>query len=110
MPIYAPAFNTTSARAKKTAVESVNSPDVLERVEDLDVNTWELDHQDDGRHMGPMAEEFAAAFELGDGDDHIATVDADGVALAAIQGLADRLDDENERLRNELSEKDNRID
>jgi archaellum component FlaC len=98
MPMYAPSFNTTSARAKKTAVESVNAPDVLERVEDLDVNTWELDHQDDGRHMGPMAGEFADAFELGDDNEHIATVDADGVALAAIQGLATRLNEKDERI------------
>ena len=40
------------------------------------------------RYIGPMAQDFAAAFDLGGGDDkHIATIDADGVALAAIQAL-----------------------
>lgn len=39
------------------------------------------------RHIGPMAQDFHAAFEVGEDDEHIATVDADGVALAAIQGL-----------------------
>jgi hypothetical protein len=34
-----------------------------------------------------MAQDFHAAFQVGDDDKHIATVDADGVALAAIQGL-----------------------
>ena len=38
-----------------------------------------------------MAEDFAAAFGLGHDDAYIATVDADGVALAAIQGLQKRL-------------------
>jgi regulator of replication initiation timing len=37
--------------------------------------------------MGPTAQEFYAAFGLGEDDKHITTVDADGVALAAIQGL-----------------------
>jgi hypothetical protein len=40
------------------------------------------------RHIGPMAQDFHAAFGLdGTDDKHIATVDADGAALAAIQGL-----------------------
>ena len=44
---------------------------------------------DDGavRHIGPVAQDFRAAFDLGADDKTIATVDADGVALAAIQGL-----------------------
>jgi len=37
--------------------------------------------------MGPVAQDFRAAFGLGEDDKHIATVDADGVALAAIQAL-----------------------
>ena len=37
-----------------------------------------------------MAQDFHAAFGLGTDDKHIATVDADGVALAAIQGLNEK--------------------
>ena len=37
--------------------------------------------------MGPAAQEFRAASGLGEDDKHIATVDADGVALAAIQAV-----------------------
>jgi len=70
---------------------------VLDGVESLPVETWRFDHQDDGRHMGPMAEAFHAAFGLGD-DETIATVDADGVALAAIKGLGERLDERDERI------------
>jgi hypothetical protein len=39
------------------------------------------------RHLGPMAQDFAAAFGLGQDDRHIFPLDAAGVALAAIQGL-----------------------
>lgn len=39
------------------------------------------------RHMGPMAQDFREAFGLGEDEKHISTVDAQGVALAAIQAL-----------------------
>jgi hypothetical protein len=41
----------------------------------------------DIEHLGPMAQDFMAAFGLGDNDKAIGFQDADGVALAAIQGL-----------------------
>ena len=97
MPIYAPSFNTTSARAQKTAIDPVSPPEVLERVEALDVSTWEFTETDDSRHIGPMAEDFAEQFALGD-DEHIATVDADGVAFAAIQALAAENDEKDDRI------------
>ena len=42
---------------------------------------------DDTRHLGPMAQDFQDAFAVGRDDKHISTVDLDGVALAATQGL-----------------------
>ena len=92
MPMYAPAFNTTSARSAKTAVESVDPQTVLAGVEQLAITTWEFADTDGGRHIGPMAAEFRTVFEVGDDDESIATVDADGVALAAIQALSRKLD------------------
>ncbi len=103
-PFYAPEFNTTSARAAKTSIQPVDPQGVLEEVESIPIHTWEFDDRDAGRHMGPMAGDFAERFELGTQDDSIATVDADGVAFAAIQGLATRLRRENESLREELAQ------
>jgi hypothetical protein len=40
-----------------------------------------------------MAQDFYAAFGLGMDDKHISMVDADGVALAAIQGLNHKLEE-----------------
>ena len=48
--------------------------------------------------MGPSAQDFRAAFGLGHSDRMISTVDADGVALAAIQGLNRKLEREVESL------------
>jgi flagellar biosynthesis/type III secretory pathway protein FliH len=42
--------------------------------------------------MGPTAQDFQAAFGLGSDEQCIGTVDADGVALAAIQGLNEKVE------------------
>lgn len=44
-----------------------------------------------------MAQDFMAAFGLGGSDEGIGTVDADGVALAAIQGLNTKLEQKEAR-------------
>lgn len=59
--------------------------------------------------MGPMAEDFADAFGLGTVDEHIANVDADGVALAAIQGLAGRFEEATTDLRARIEARDERV-
>jgi trimeric autotransporter adhesin len=38
-------------------------------------------------HVGPTAQDFYAAFGLGDSDRRISTIDAEGIALAAIKAL-----------------------
>jgi hypothetical protein len=61
---------------------------VLEQLARLPLSTWRYKAQAPGvRHVGPMAQDFRAAFGLGEDERHISSVDADGVALAAIQGL-----------------------
>ena len=53
----------------------------------------------EGTHIGPMAEDFKDAFGMAGDGKSIGTVDADGVALAAIQGLNQKLESENAELR-----------
>ena len=73
---------------------------VLQRVAALPISEWRYRTEvSAARHMGPTAQDFRAAFGLGDGDTMIAAVDADGVALAAIQGL-------NAKLEQSLRERD----
>ncbi len=61
---------------------------ILALLADLPVTTWNYEGQDPSiRHIGPTAQDFHAAFGYGEDDQHISSVDADGVALAAIQGL-----------------------
>ncbi len=77
----------TSARAAKQGFVPVDTAAVLAKVAALPIATWAYTNSHGVRHLGPVAEDFHAAFALGDSTQHIATVDADGVALAAIQGL-----------------------
>jgi hypothetical protein len=53
-----------------------------------------------------MAQDFYAAFGLGDTDRGYYSVDAHGVALAAIKALAEQVDEQNARI--EWLERDNR--
>ena len=81
-------WTNASDKNAKTNFSMVNPTDVLERVAQLPISTWNYKTQDATiRHMGPMAQDFYAAFGLGEDDKHLGTIDADGVALAAIQGL-----------------------
>jgi trimeric autotransporter adhesin len=85
--VNAPSFNQTSDRNAKQDFTPVNSREMLARVAELPISTWTFKQDGATRHIGPMAQDFHAAFGVGPDDKHIATVDADGVALAAIQGL-----------------------
>ena len=85
--LYAASFNTGSDRAVKTAIQSINPRSVLNKVLAMPITSWAYKTDGNTRHIGPMAQDFHKAFGLGGSDKSIATVDADGVALAAIQGL-----------------------
>jgi hypothetical protein len=102
-----------SNRNAKTAVQPVDARAVLKKVVALPLNTWQYKAQEAKyRHMGPMAQDFYAAFQLGESDKGIDTVDADGVALAAIQGLHAELTEKNHEiaaLRAELCAQKKRV-
>ncbi len=85
----------TSDRNAKENFTAVNARQVLAKVAALPVTQWNFktDSQD-VRHLGPMAQDFQAAFGLDGADDkHISVVDEGGVALAAIQGLNQKLEE-----------------
>jgi len=81
------AWTNGSSREWKENFEAVDKQVVLRKVAALPVTQWRYKGEDSSLHIGPVAEEFRAAFGLGHDDQYITTVDADGVALAAIQGL-----------------------
>lgn len=109
--VTAKGFNNRSDKNAKANFSSVNAQKVLEKVVKLPVQRW--NYKDDAasvQHIGPMAQDFEAAFGLNGGDaQHINTVDAQGVALAAIQGLNAKLEAENKALHRRLDALEARI-
>jgi hypothetical protein len=97
-----------SDRNAKTGFQTVNAQAVLAQVAALPISTWRYKNADASqRHLGPMAQDFYSAFGIGLDDKSICTVDEGGVALAAIQGLNQKLEEQraaNAELKQELAE------
>jgi hypothetical protein len=111
--VNATAFNPTSDRNAKENFAPINNKTVLERLAGLPITTWNfIENDNKTKHMGPMAQDFHAAFGLGADDKHISTTDADGVAFAAIQELNQRnqtLSTENATLRSQVNDLSTRM-
>ena len=94
------AWAAYSDRNGKDRIAPVDAGAVLHKLVSMPIATWQWKNEPGAiRHMGPMAQDFHRAFGLGDRDTEIVTIDADGVALAAIQGLNAKLEQLEQRLR-----------
>jgi hypothetical protein len=105
-----------SDRTAKSNIQPVNPSTALQKVVQLQISTWNYNAQDESiRHIGPMAQDFHAAFGVGEDDKHITAIDADGVALAASQGLHQLIMEKNcainaqQQQINDLSERLSRL-
>ena len=98
-------WNAYCDRNAKTNFQDLNGRDVLDRLVSIPIQAWNYKTQDESvRHLGPMAQDFNAAFGTGEADKigekkYINSVDADGVALAAIQGLNQKVEEKEARIR-----------
>ncbi|MGA2246252.1 MAG: tail fiber domain-containing protein [Verrucomicrobiota bacterium] len=82
-----------SDRNLKTGFASIQPRDILDRLAALPIEAWRYTNEPpDIHHIGPMAQDFQAAFGLGTDGKIIYFADASGVTLAAIQGLNEKLD------------------
>lgn len=93
------AWSPASDRNLKENCRPVDARAVLAKLVATPVTEWNLISQDPAiRHIGPMAQDFQAAFGVGEDDRHISTTDADGVAFAAIQGLHEVVKEKDARI------------
>ena len=96
-------WSNLSDGALKEHVADIDAAQLLERLLAMPVTSWAYRSQDPSiRHVGPMAQDFHAAFGLGESERHIGTLDAIGVSFAAIQGL-------NAKLEAKIAERDAQI-
>jgi hypothetical protein len=83
-----------SDRFTKREIVPIEPKEVLAKLAKLPISTWNRETDlPSVRHMGPMAQDFAAIFELGEDDRHIATIDMAGVSMAAIQALHEAMNE-----------------
>ena len=94
-------YSSSSSRTFKEAFSAIDAGAILDRLLSLPIERWRYRGHETVWHIGPVAEDFYATFGLGAEDKYITTVDADGVALAAIQGLAARAQERADALERE---------
>ncbi len=95
-----------SSRNFKSNFRDLDPVSVLETLTQLPIRKWSYDGNPEQDHIGPTAEDFHEAFGLGHSDRYIGTVDADGVALIAIQGLNRKLEEKDREIRELKKEND----
>jgi hypothetical protein len=93
-----------SDRNVKQDFTPVSPSQILDKVLQLPVCEWSYKIDSATRHIGPMAQDFYAGFNVGTDDKHIAPIDESGVAFAAIQGLNQKLNEKAARIE-ELEKK-----
>lgn len=99
-----------SDRNSKQHFESIDTREILRKVTELPVQRWQYKGEPAQiRHIGPVAQDFYAAFGTGDDARYIGTIDADGVALAAIQGLYDIVQEKQCEVEELREQKDQQI-
>jgi hypothetical protein len=88
-------WNVISDRAAKKNFQSADGREILDKLSRLPIQRWHYQWEADDAvpHLGPVAQDFKAAFYPGRDDKTISTLEADGVALAAIQGLNQKLEE-----------------
>lgn len=97
-----------SDRESKEAIESLDGEAVLEKVMALPIYEWNyIQDPQKARHIGPMAQDFYAAFGLGNSETNLSPSDVTGVAVAALQEMNRKVEaqqSEIEALRRTVSE------
>jgi len=92
---------TLSDRNAKKNFQPVNPETVLEKLAAIPVQQWNYkwEKDTDVPNIGPMAQDFKAAFYPGRDDKSITTLEFDGVELAAIQGLNQKVEEKDAKIK-----------
>ena len=88
------AWSSISDRNAKKNFQPVDGEAVLDKLAAIPVKKWNYKWESDTNtpHIGPMAQDFKGAFYPGRDDKSISTLEFDGVELAAIQGLNEKVE------------------
>jgi hypothetical protein len=100
------AWSTVSDRNAKKNFTRVDGESILEKLAAIPIEQWNYkwEKDSDTPNIGPMAQDFKSAFYPGRDDKSISTLEFDGVALAAIQGLNQKVEEKEARIQNQAAE------
>ena len=101
-------WNFSSDRNLKDRFAPVDPQAVLDKVSQLPIAEWSYKGCGQ-RHIGAMAQDFHVLFPLNDNDKALNDADLHGVALAAIQGLNQKVEERDHALQQQFREKDAEI-
>jgi hypothetical protein len=104
------AWSIMSDRNAKKNIQPLNYGALLDKLSRVPIQQWKYKWEpDDGApHLGPMAQDFKRAFYPGRDDKNISTLEFDGVELAAIQALNQKLNEKDNEIR-QLKERLDRL-
>jgi trimeric autotransporter adhesin len=90
-------WSFSSDRDLKEDFHPVNGSEVLEKVARLPISEWNYKGYSQ-RHIGAMAQDFHEAFPLNESTTTLNDADLHGVALAAIQGLNEKVKEKDAKI------------
>ncbi len=92
-------WTNSSDRNLKENFTDVDANDILNKIVNLPVQLWNYKVESSGiKHLGPVAQDFYAAFGLGGTDTAISTIDPAGVALIGIKALQQQVTELSKKL------------
>ena len=81
-----------SSKSIKENYEALDFDTILAKIDQLPVERWNYKSEGSGiKHIGPYAEDFKAAFGIGESNKSIALIDEAGIALAGTKGLIEKM-------------------
>ena len=108
---YGGTWTNSSSKTFKENFQPLNRQQLLDRISQLPVGSWQYKDSQE-RHIGPYAEDFVSAFDVGtireDGkreNMYLAAGDVAGVALAGVKALLERIEQLEKRIAELEAEK-----
>lgn len=85
------AWSTLSDRNAKENIETIDAQEYLELLQKIEVYKWKYKSQDSSiTHIGPMAQDFYSAFQLGTDSTVINSGDFDGINMLLLKALYEK--------------------
>jgi hypothetical protein len=75
----------------KEDITKLSAQDILQKIAGMSITRWKYKGTNE-YHIGPMAQDFYAAFQTGTDNKSISSIDPAGVSLLAIQALMEKIE------------------